>query len=88
MADDLRFGINIFTVDEQTEKELAGLLERIIKRYTLLEEKTASCREDFKALNKDMRDAAIILRDKQSWRIEELNREISKFADKMESRQE
>jgi len=75
-------------MDEETERVLAGIIERIIKRYTALEEKIDSCKGEFKALNKDMRDAAIILRDKQTWRIQELDEEVKRFASRMESKVE
>ena len=75
-------------MDEQTEKALAGLIARMIKRYMVLEERMRSCEEDFKALRKDMRDAAIILRDKHSWRLEEVDREVSRLAGDLESRVE
>ena len=71
-------------MDEQTEKTLAGLIERIIKRYISLEEKMDSCTADFKALRKDMRDAALLLRDKHDWRLSEVDRELRKLDDRME----
>jgi len=69
-------------MDEQTERALAGIIERIIKRYAILEERMDLCKEDFKALKKDMRDAALLLRDKHTWRLEEVDREVRKLAGK------
>ncbi len=71
-------------MDEATEDRLKGMLKRIIVRYDRMEGNLEALEEDVKLIRKDMLDAAILLRDKQTWRLEEIDREIGEFAERME----
>ena len=71
-------------MDEETEDRLKGIVRRLIDRYNSMEEHLQKLEEDVRLIRKDMRDAAIILRDKNTWRLEEMDKEIRAFAEKME----
>jgi len=73
-----------YYMDEETEKILAGILENIIKRYECLESHMGCLENDIKTIRKEMKEAAILLRDKQSWRLEEVKKEVDGFIARIE----
>jgi hypothetical protein len=70
-------------MDVETEDRLKGILQRIISRYNSVEDRLAGLDEDVRLIRKDMREAAILLRDKQTWRLDEVDAEIRAFARRM-----
>ena len=70
-------------MDEDTENRLKGIIRGIIERYNRMEGNLRELEEDVRLIRKDMRDAAILLRDKQTWRLEEIDEEIRAFAERM-----
>ena len=70
-------------LDEETENRLKGLMGRIINPYDGMGERLAALDRDVCAIRKDMGEAAISLRDKQAWRLDEMDKEIKAFAAKM-----
>ena len=71
-------------MDEETEKALAGMIENMIKRYECLESHMECFENDIKTIRRDMKEAAILLRDKHTWRLEEIKKEIDEFTARIE----
>ncbi len=66
-------------MDKDTEETLAGMIEKIIKRYNCMEEHITCLEKDIKEIRVEMRNAAILLRDKHPWRIDEVKKELEEF---------
>lgn len=75
-------------MDEETEKSLAGLITRVIKNYNCMEEHFRCLEKDLADVRREMKNAAIMLRDKHVWRVKEVEDTLNDFIEKSELSEE